>query len=148
MKYFARHGGIFQTASRIGTQPAAIQILAGKGRIWKGRDRQRPRRADAGERAVNGRKGKPPMIIAGSRSAENADAAEIKGRDGVKLISGAEIHIAAGALGLPSAVGAAPANASGRSGALLIIGRESADLKDSVETALADGGNAGADFAA
>ncbi|MDR1537199.1 MAG: hypothetical protein LBU32_04255 [Clostridiales bacterium] len=84
-----------------------------------------------GERAVNGRKGKPPMIIAGSRSAE------IKGRDGGRLISGAEIHIAAGALGLPSAVGAAPANASGRSGALPIIGRESADLKDSVETILA-----------
>jgi hypothetical protein len=56
-----------------------------------------------GERAANGRKGEPPMIIAGSRSAENADAAEIKGHDGGKLISGAEIHIAAGALGPPSA---------------------------------------------
>ncbi|MDR1541202.1 MAG: hypothetical protein LBU32_25045, partial [Clostridiales bacterium] len=99
-----------------------------KGESGKGAIDNAPGGLMPGERAVNGRKGKPPMIIAGSRSAENADAAEIKGRDGGKLISGAEIHISAGALGLPSAVGAAPANASGRSGALLIIGRESADF--------------------
>ncbi|MDR1539870.1 MAG: hypothetical protein LBU32_18095 [Clostridiales bacterium] len=63
---------------------------------------------------------------------KNADAAEIKGCDGGKQISVAEIHIAAGILGLPFAVSATPTNASGRRGALLIIGRESADLKDSV----------------
>ncbi|MDR1536419.1 MAG: hypothetical protein LBU32_00170 [Clostridiales bacterium] len=75
-----------------------------------------------GERAVNGRKVKASMIIVDSRSAENPDTAEINGHDGGKQISGAEIHIAAGVLGLPSAVGTAPANASDRSGALLIIG--------------------------
>jgi hypothetical protein len=62
-----------------------FRILAEKGRIWKERDRQGPRRADAGECAVNGRKGKPSMIIVDSRSPENADAAEIKGYDGEKI---------------------------------------------------------------
>ncbi|MDR1541944.1 MAG: hypothetical protein LBU32_28975 [Clostridiales bacterium] len=49
------------------------------------------------------------MIIVDSRSAENADTIEIRGYDGGERISGAEIHIAAGVLGLLFAVAASVA---------------------------------------
>jgi transposase len=86
-------------------------------------------------------------MVVDSKSAENADTAHEKGYDGGKGISGAEIHAAVGAIGLPHAIFAPAANVGDRAGAIKMFEKSKDNLSD-VEKVLVDGGCAGKKFSA
>lgn len=67
------------------------------------------------ERKENEREEKTTMIIIDSKTIQNADTAEVKGYDGIKL------HIGVDVLGLPHAIMLTAANATDRNGAIDMV---------------------------
>ena len=93
-----------------------------------------------------GRNPMPSMLIADSKTIQNADCAEEKGYDGGKKKSGAKLHIGVDVMGLPYAHIITTANVGDRAGAIEMFSLPGFSLP-TLKTVLCDGGYAGEDFA-
>ena len=97
-------------------------------------------------RINDGRKAKSSFCIVDSQSVKNTDAAQSKGYDAGKKVSGIKRHIAVDTNGLPHAIHITTANITDRSGALEAFSQHKDNLSD-VSNVLADGGYTGDKFA-
>ena len=92
------------------------------------------------------KKDKTTFGIIDAKSIKNADAAEQKGYDAGKKVSGIKLHLIVDTLGLPHAAYISCANVTDRNGALEMI-KCNLDNLSEVEKFLADGGYTGENFA-
>jgi len=95
---------------------------------------------------TNGRSEKTSFAIIDSQSVKNTDAAENKGYDGGKKLSGIKRPIVVDTQGLPHAIYISTANVTDRDGAEVMLAQSKENLFG-VENLLVDGGYREENFA-
>jgi|SRR5713101_7434929 len=98
------------------------------------------------ERSSHGRNEQTSFVIVDAQSVKNTDAAEEKGYDAGKKVSGIKRHIAVDTNGLPHGIEVTTANITDRDGAIALAKQCQENLSD-VQNILVDGGYTGEKFA-